>query len=541
MNKNILVEINRSREMMGLERLLTEEEKQNQSDDMFSELIASFKTTPKDERNDLKIMILKGLKESGADGKTIKVANDKMDEFMDVEEVEIKTDSGDDEDGIEGTDDDSLNEQQSSKTAYSRSGLHYKVNRRRGKCSDNWSVANKAACLLKKLIRFGTGWEIWDSGRGPDWYITTRKSRSGEESSLSSMEEYSTDKPREEWDKFYDKWNKKMLRKITNKRGKGIWEAHWEAEDGKYKEFMITVLEEFIRMKKKRGKIHVTISDKPHETIKKGDKIIYPVVPFQFPIDEEPDAQYFVDNCYEVTPNFVQQVNLLIEEIVKAGEGFQPKEGKPKFWLKFLEIVSSCSAVPNGKTCGETVLPKPMTFPELAEARGNAAKDYVMEKLKEINCAFGQYDPGKETEISINAKGENGDGTSGPAWNTAYGKYIKPWKASGQKTIVSDDNAEELKKNKVNITEINSIFEQYEKSKKCAMGIEIIVNTQVEGKDEYEPDEIIATDRMIVTMNVPGRSRKGFGIRWTWPALRWRPLSGLKRLIKGATHCLGFG
>ena len=543
MKKELLVEINRTREIMGLQNLVTEQEKQTkdkQTEELYGELVMVFKTTPKDEREKIKITILKGLKQSGADKETINAASKKMDELMGVEEVKVEKDGGDEEA-------EELGEQLSSELAYSRSGLNYKISHRRGKCYKHYHPVGAAGCLVKKILRFGTGIEIWDSNKGVDWWITTRKSRTGEESSLSSMEEYSTDMPREDWDKFYEKNNKKILRKIKNKGGKQIWEAHWELEDGKYKQFMITALEEFLRLKKKRGKIYVTVGDKPHEEIKKGkkgDKIVYPVVPLQFPVTTEPNAQYFVDNCYKVTPLFVEQIDLLMAEIVKAGEGYQPAEGKPKFWLKFCEIASSCSAVPNGKTCGETTLATAMTFPELAESRANAGKDYIIEKLKEIGCAFGKYDKGKETEWSMNTTGDGTlPGTSGPDWNPGYGKYIKPWKESGQQTIVSAENAKELKRNEVDVTGINTIFKKYEKAKAMAMGLQIIVNTQTKGEDEYEPDEpdeIIATDRLIVKMKVPGRKSGGFPIRWTWPAIRWRPFQGIARLAKGAARCLGF-
>jgi len=528
MKKQLLVELNRNREIMGLGKLITEQEKQNQAEDLFGELVMMFKSTPKDEREKLKITILKGLKQSGAAKETINAASKKMDELLGVEEVKVEKKS-----------EEKLEEQLSSELAYSRDSMSRVVNRKRGKCYKHFSPLGAASCFLKKLLRFGTGIEIWDSNKDVDWWVTTRKSRDGEKSKLSSMEEYTTDIPKEEWDEFYKKNNKKILRKIKNKRGKQIWESHWELEDGKYKQFMITVLEEFLRLKKKRGKIYVTVGDKPHEEIKKGKKgkkKIYPVVPYQFPVNADPDEQYFVDNCYEITPKFVEQVDLLIAEIVKGGEGYQPMEGKPKFWLQALEIASSCSNVPNGKTCGKTTLPTAMSFAELSLARAQAAQKYVLTKLKEINCGVGPYEKGKETEFSLNTDGTSGEGWSGPKWDSTYGKYIKPWKVS-------------LAKNPLEPTtgggaEVDAIFKKYEKAKTCSMGILVIVNTQKEGKDEYEPDEpdeIIATDRLIVTMKVPGKEGDGFPISWTWPAIRWRPFAGLRRFVKGATSCLGFG
>ena len=97
MKKQLLVELNRNREIMGLGKLITEQEKQNQAEDLFGELVMMFKSTPKDEREKLKITILKGLKQSGADKETINAASKKMDELMGVEEVKVEKDGGDEE------------------------------------------------------------------------------------------------------------------------------------------------------------------------------------------------------------------------------------------------------------------------------------------------------------------------------------------------------------------------------------------------------------------------------------------------------------
>ena len=65
MRTNLIVEINRNREIMGLERLLTEEEKTEKANELIDELIEVFKSTPKEEREELKNTILKGLKDNG--------------------------------------------------------------------------------------------------------------------------------------------------------------------------------------------------------------------------------------------------------------------------------------------------------------------------------------------------------------------------------------------------------------------------------------------------------------------------------------------
>tara|TARA_R110002110_G_scaffold103397_3_gene261302 strand:+ start:4157 stop:5755 length:1599 start_codon:yes stop_codon:yes gene_type:complete len=521
MRTNLIVEINRNREIMGLERLLTEEEKTEKANELIDELIEVFKSTPKEEREELKNTILKGLKDNGTDDETIQDANNKMDEFMGLEEVIV------DENG-EGEED--LEEQikisnpfggsrvgsssSSSQNAYSG----YKQ-RRRSKCSGAYNTYQKALCLLQKLIKLPTGIEIWASTQENYINIPIRKGRAAKNATLDSLTPSQPDTKKEDWQKYFDKYNKKFVKRIKTKKGKGIWASHWDVEEGKYKPFMIDVLEEFNEFRKNKGKPVVRVNDKPKTTIKEGEIIEAPIVKLQFPVDGQPDAQYFVDNCYKVLPAFVDQIDLLIAKVVESAQGKEVPSGKKQFWLDSLEIVSSCSAVPNGKTCGKTTLSKAMTFPELAEARANAAKEYLMEKLKGINCGIGVYnEAGDETKITINSKGENSDGTSGPAWDPAYAKYIKPWKDSEQTDTGGGPK-------------INAIFQKYEKAKKCTMGLGILVNTQDKGEETKEPDEIILTDKMAVTMNIPGRSPKDLGFGWRWPKIRWRPFTTLSRFF----------
>jgi len=538
MKKNLLSEINRTREIMGLEILIEQEEnKENKvAQELIAELIEVFKSTPKKERKKLKITILKGLKDNGTEEEVIQAANKKMEEFMGLEEV-IVDKEGDDE-TVEAIEEqirlsNPFGGSEVGNSSGSSGNAYAGYKGRRGRCKDAYSVGQKALCLLQKLIKLPTGIEIWDSNNQNEIKIPIRKARTGKDSKLSSITNSQPDTPQAEWQEYYDKYNKKFVRRINTKGGKAIWEKHWDVDDGKYKPFMIDALEEFNVFRKKKGKVKIYVNDKPKKEIIKGEIIPSPIVQYQFPVDGQPDAQYFVDNCYEILPSFVTQIDLLIAQVVKSAQGKKAPQGKKQFWLESLEIVSSCSAVPNGKTCGETTLSTAMTFPELAEARGNAAKEYLMEKLKGINCGIGVYnDDGDETKITINSKGDGTlPGTSGPDWDPEYAKYIKPWKASGQKTIVSDDNAEELKRNKVNVTEINSIFTQYEKAKKCVMGLGILVNTESEGDQEREPDEIIFTDKLIVTMNIPGRSPKDIRIGWRWPKIRWRPFTSLGRFF----------
>lgn len=530
MKEQLLVEINRNREIMGLGRLLSEQEKEKIANSYMQEVLDAFKTTPKNERESLKTTIIKGLQQNKEKleitDEEIADASNKMDEFMNVEEVEVE---GEVEEQI--TADNILRNRAvndgSSQYAYS------KISGRRSKCKDAYGFKNKALCLLKKLFKLGTGIEVWGGSAGVDVNIPIRKGYRGADAKLSSLDNASPTIPEAEWDKYYDDYNKKFVKRITTDRGKLIWETHWTAEEGKYKPFVIVCLEKFNEFRNKKGgkKVQVSVNDKPKETIKKGKVIPAPVIPLQFPVDAPPSAQYFVDNCYETTPVFTEQIDKLIEGVIALAQGKEAPEGKKQFWLAALEIGSSCSAVPNGTRCGNTTLSKPMTFPELAEARANAAKEYLMEKLKEINCGFGVYnDDGDETKITINSKGENGDGTSGPAWDPELKKYYDTWKKS-----VAENGVEKATTGEGE--EIDKIFKGYEQSKMVQMGVSIIVNTQDKGQETTEPDEVIFTDKLAVFMEIPGKGSKDLGFGWKWPVIKWRPFTLIRRLFRKKVMC----
>lgn len=125
-------------------------------------------------------------------------------------------------------------------------------------------------------------------------------------------------------------------------------------------------------------------------------------------------SNFFVDNLFEPTAEFAAAVTAdIIEPLLEKAATMinHPKTTEasvkyPKFHLDMLRVVTSCSRFRN---TGDA---KDMTFLELAEARANAAKDYILKRLNDLGPGIVTVDD--ESDIEIKFDGENGDGSSGP-------------------------------------------------------------------------------------------------------------------------------
>ena len=140
-----------------------------------------------------------------------------------------------------------------------------------------------------------------------------------------------------------------------------------------------------------------------------------------FPLDGT-GKQYFPDNEWVVNDNFKKDFKeqVLDKLIEKKNQGVIEN-------LLTLNIDTSCSRLRNGIPQFSPGfekwkrINKRITFPELSTERNNAAKDYVLQQLKNIGINT------DKVKISQNIKGENLDGTSGPDYTgtnrVSYDKY----------------------------------------------------------------------------------------------------------------------
>ena len=127
-----------------------------------------------------------------------------------------------------------------------------------------------------------------------------------------------------------------------------------------------------------------------------------------FPLDGT-GKQYFEDNEWVLNDNFKKDFKsqVLDKLIEKKSQGINEN-------LSTLTIDTSCSRLRNGIPQNSPGAEKwkskkkRITFPELSEQRNNAAKNYVLQELKNLGVNI------ENVKINQTTKGANGDGTSGP-------------------------------------------------------------------------------------------------------------------------------
>lgn len=140
-----------------------------------------------------------------------------------------------------------------------------------------------------------------------------------------------------------------------------------------------------------------------------------------FPNNSSPNSDFFVDNYYETTPYFKEQFKADVIDPIKAQlEQIKNIEGKPKMYLKELNIVTSMSRIPNT----ESPDGKTYTFEQLSKLRNESGLNYIKSQLDALGVLIDS-----NTVITQNYKGQNGDGTSGPEWKKGSDKSkYEPYK-----------------------------------------------------------------------------------------------------------------
>jgi len=131
---------------------------------------------------------------------------------------------------------------------------------------------------------------------------------------------------------------------------------------------------------------------------------------FRFPMNGE-GKQYFLDNEWILTNTFKNEFKTeILDKIIQA------KTINPKMVISLpeLKIDTSCSRLTNGKPIkspgADNYSKSGITFEQLSTERNNAARDYVINELRNVGVNV------ENTNIIPNVKGGNGDGTSGPKY-----------------------------------------------------------------------------------------------------------------------------
>lgn len=386
------------------------------------------------------------------------------------------------------------------------------------------------------------------------------KGRGSRYEEFDSQEYYSADTPEEEWDTFLA--NDSRITKLMSKDSKQNWQTL--KNDPENKEYAVSVLERFDNTNEPDApwvKVGVGLDIEVFEqeiqldpTVNKteGDKKEYPFVPLTFPFDATQEPNLFENNEYDEAHAtvFSAQIDKLVTEVSQIMAGLNPPEGKPKAYIKSVELYSSASRFRNGGNAAD------FSFYELATKRLETAKNIIFNKLSAIGVGYDQ-----STAVTTNPNGSNGDGTSGPNPPIGY-KYVP--KGNVKMEPFCESNVKEckiggkvVKRNELGEPHANNA--DYEKYKYVRGTVVIVFNDLLETvpkvtppdkeKEELDPliDEI-ETPIYPVYFFRPGK--KPFKIPLPGIIIRWERMrskfAGLKGGIPtnkkpGSTRCEFFG
>lgn len=309
-----------------------------------------------------------------------------------------------------------------------------------------------------------------------------------------SKNEGEPETPQENWDEFLS--NDGQMTQLMSEDSLATWNTLKEDEDDKV--YAVVSLEEFNRTFPKFKWTSVIVGNEQtfEEQVIKGQQKVYPAVPIKFPNEISPSSNFFQDNYYEVTPLFVETVNKdIIQPLVTQMGELKPPAGKPKAFLEMIDVVSSCSTLPNGPSPDG----KTYTFDQLSKLRAETAMNYIIGQLQKIGVLVNDA-----TKKTMDYMGENGDGTSGPSWlkvPQAEKKAKKP---------------------------------EFEKYKKVDIELSVVLNTSEEPQKDTTPDEVIRIqkDDYLIEFSKPPTG----GISITLPKIRMN----WKRRIRKRTRKVKF-
>ena len=519
MEKQLLNEINRTREIMGLDILISEQdieaedivvddgtedsteegsteeggEKEEEAiagiQGGIKEIIDVFKKIDPAEREEFKEAIIKGFKQKKTDEEII---NKIIEELSKIEKLPITE-------------------------AFFLGEQRY-FNWKRWYKKTFWGIIRLFTGI--RYISKGRKRYIF-GGRGIDFYLPIRRAKQGVNKELTSKEDVEIQHSTEESaNELYEEWNDKFTKRI--KSGKDIWAEAWTKTDEHhpegYKAFVIAALEEFAELNRRgRRKVEIYVANDPLKIVTPGPEIEYPDMEFEFPQSDQPSSDFFPDNEFFVSDVFVKSFKAeILDKLEARAKTLNVPEGKPAFWLKALGIETSCSAIPNGKSKDG----KTRTWKELSEDRAQTGLEYILEKLEELNppCQVGSNGGGLESEIEVNSDGKNVGKTAEDGETDITGTSGDVWGDSKSSTNKAD----------------------YEKHKFFKTAFNIVINSKYIGEKVYEDDIITWTDDFAVRLTVPPRKGWGFGIDWApWfrlPKLKWRPLGFIAKWFGGKKY-----
>lgn len=289
------------------------------------------------------------------------------------------------------------------------------------------------------------------------------------------FEDYSVETPESEWDTFLSTDSKMVS--LMDDESKTNWGKL--KTDPNHKDYAVASLEEFNRTypTDKWEKVNVGDESKIDKQTIPGEEKVFPVTPIVFPADLETNANFFKDNYYEVTDLFKQTVKTdIVDPIVAQLAAIkEPGNGKSKAMLVTMDVVTSCSTLPNGQSPDG----KTYSFADLSRLRNETAKNYVLTQLKSIGVEIDST-----AKITQSSLGSNKNGTSGPSWDSKWPTNVKTQKRP-----------------------------EYEKYKYLDMDLEIVFNIAQDPKTIKDPDKIVTIESDIYDVSFIAPGRKGITFR----------------------------
>lgn len=257
--------------------------------------------------------------------------------------------------------------------------------------------------------------------RGKGKTINILKGKPSQEDQVS-FDNYQVKTPEDQWTEYLN--NDSEITSLMQGRDKANWKKLKSDQDNIG--YAVAVLERFNetnpttkweRVVVRSGSEIIKVVQEPEESVEDT----YPGIPVKFPKNLNPHAPFFKDNSFTPTELFKKSVKEdIIDPLIKINQEYGVADGSPKFWLESMDILTSCSTLPNGKSPEDGIK---RSFKELSEARNKAAYDYIISELKGIGVLIDG-----DSKVLRNSDGKNGDGTSGPEWtgkNEDRSKYEK--------------------------------------------------------------------------------------------------------------------
>lgn len=240
---------------------------------------------------------------------------------------------------------------------------------------------------------------------------------------------YTVTIPENQWDAYIAKNEDKIVGIFKRNQAKDSL-TNWSEIKVSDKRFAVGILESFI----KGGYESIRITKKGEvvtEPEKTDDSKKYPAESFSLPASVPPNSDFFVNNEWILTDVFKQMVETDIVSVINTNvariiQQIPEAKDRTNVYLKSLSIDTSCSTLPNGvpkSSPGAGKYSKGITFVQLSTERNNAAKQYIIDRLKQLNVGIDD-----NTVITQNPNGSNTGnllGTSGPTWNSSLSKAEK--------------------------------------------------------------------------------------------------------------------